>query len=211
VKYVKKNHYKRITVYILFVFLLISILSIWLIDWRVRPMIKTYGDNQAITAATRAVNDAVEKVLSNLGIDYEKLSSVTLDKNGEVSSIETNTANVNIFKSTVSKEILEQLDNQEIQKVNIPLGSLAGGLLTGRGPNITIRVPMNSTVETVLNNKFEGAGINQTKHDISLDVKVKIFTVVQGVSTENVVETNFTIAERILVGEVPQWIMTPTA
>jgi sporulation protein YunB len=174
-------------------------------------MIKTYGDNQAITAATRAVNDAVEKVLSNLGIDYEKLSSVTLDKNGEVSSIETNTANVNIFKSTVSKEILEQLDNQEIQKVNIPLGSLAGGLLTGRGPNITIRVPMNSTVETVLNNKFEGAGINQTKHDISLDVKVKIFTVVQGVSTENVVETNFTIAERILVGEVPQWIMTPTA
>ena len=46
--------------------------------------------------------------------------------------------------------------------------------MTGRGPNISISVPMDSTVETAYSNKFESAGINQTKHEIALDVKVTV-------------------------------------
>jgi hypothetical protein len=107
----------------------------------------------------------------------------------------------------VSQAILEELDNQRVQKVKIPLGSLAGGLMTGRGPNISISVPMDSTVETAYSNKFESAGINQTKHEIALDVKVTVYTVVQGESQANVVNTAFTITECILVGEVPQWLV----
>ena len=39
-------------------------------------------------------------------------------------SVETNTANINIIKSAVSQAILEELDNQRVQKVKIPLGCL---------------------------------------------------------------------------------------
>lgn len=187
--------------------MIIGILLVWLVDWCVRPMIKTYGNNQAVTAATRAVNDAALRVLSERNIDYNELANVQYNESGEIMSVETNTANINIIKSAVSQAILEELDNQRVQKVKIPLGSLAGGLMTGRGPNISISVPMDSTVETAYSNKFESAGINQTKHEIALDVKVTVYTVVQGESQANVVNTAFTITECILVGEVPQWLV----
>ena len=139
-RYVRRGR-KRIILYFLVVFMIIGILLVWLVDWCVRPMIKTYGNTQAVTAATRAVNDAALSVM------------------------------------------------------------------TGRGPNLSISVPMDSTVETAYSNKFESAGINQTKHEIALDVKVTVYTVVQGESQANVVNTAFTITECILVGEVPQWLV----
>jgi sporulation protein YunB len=209
-RYDRKGLIKRKLVLLLVFLLLICLAFISLIDWLVRPMIQTYGNNQAATAATRAVNDAVESVLSKQDIDYNNLSNVIRDESGKIVSIHTNTANINIVKSAVSKAILNELDNQKFQDVEIPMGSLAGGLLTGRGPTITIKVPMNSTVETDIENKFEGAGINQTKHEISLKVKVTIYTVIQGKSSENEITTGFTVAENILVGEVPNWLIKGT-
>lgn len=178
-----------------------------LIDIKIRPMIATYGNNQATTTATKAVNDAVEITLSDLDLKYEDFATVNKDSNGKVLSIYSNTENINLLKSTVSNKILEELNKQGYQMVKIPLGSLFGGLLTGRGPDITIKVPMNSTVQTAFQNKFEGAGINQTRHEISLDVKVTTYAVIQGENTAVDVDTNFEIAENILVGEVPNWMV----
>ncbi|MDD2361349.1 MAG: sporulation protein YunB [Oscillospiraceae bacterium] len=209
-RHTRKSRVKRTIILIFSVIIILGILTIWLIDRKVRPMIQTYGNNQAVTAATRAVNDAVEKVLRKTSIEYDRLSSVIKDEQGEISSIEINTGNVNLVKSEVSTAILEELGKQKFQEVEIPAGSLAGGLLTGRGPNINIKVPMNSTVETSFSNKFEGAGINQTRHYITIDVKVKIFTVIQGKSIATEVETGFTVAECIIVGEVPQWMVART-
>ncbi|MDD2417901.1 MAG: sporulation protein YunB [Oscillospiraceae bacterium] len=206
-RYSRKIRAKRVVIFIFSVLLIFGILTVWLIDRKVRPMIQTYGNNQAVTAATRAVNDAVERVLNKTSIEYDRLSSVIRDEQGEISLIEINTGNVNLVKSAASTAILEELKKQKFQKVEIPAGSLAGGLLTGRGPNITIKVPMNSTVETTFSNKFEGVGINQTRHYITIDVKVKIFTVIQGKSIATEVETEFTVAECIIIGEVPQWMV----
>lgn len=205
--YGRKSLIKRkLAVFAVFLFIAFALMYA-AVDWMVRPMIQTYGNNQAATAATRAVNDAVEKVLSEMSVDYNNLTQVTRDESGKIVSIHTNTANINIIKSAVSKAVLQELDNQKYQRVEIPMGSLAGGLLTGRGPAIKIKVPMNSTVETDIENKFEGAGINQTKHEISLKVKVTIYTVIQGESSANEITTGFTVAENILVGEVPSWLI----
>lgn len=178
-----------------------------LIDMKIRPMLATYGSNQATTTATKAVNDAVENALAELDLKYEDLAIVNKDSDGKVLSIYSNTENINRLKSAVSNKILEELNRQDYQMVKIPLGSLFGGLLTGRGPDIPIKVPMNSTVQTTFENKFEGAGINQTRHDISLDVKVTTYAVIQGVSTAVDVDTNFEVAESILVGDVPNWVV----
>ena len=45
--------------------LLLVVLAVGLlaaVDIRIRPMLKTYGVNQATTAATRAVNDAAQRL-----------------------------------------------------------------------------------------------------------------------------------------------------
>ena len=195
---------------LLAVFLCFAVLFVVLIDIRVRPMIKTYGNNQAVTAATKAVNIAVSDILSKLNLQYQDLVTITTDENGEITEMTTNSKQLNTIKSDVTAAIFTELDRQDMQNVSIPLGSLAGGLLTGRGPNITIRVPMNSTVETSFDNVFEGAGINQTRHEVMLDVKVTVYAVIRGEDTKTVVNTQFALAENIIVGEVPQW-MTGTS
>lgn len=206
-RHVRNRRNKRIIFFILaLVFFIFSLFAV-LVDWRVRPMIETYGNNQAITSATLAINHAVEGVLSNLSVDYGDLATVTKDNEGKILSVETDTSNMNILKSAVSKAVLEQLEEQKVQKIDIPLGSLIGGLLTGRGPNITIKVPMNSTVETSYKNLFESAGINQTRHEITLEVTAIIYTVIQGESKATQVNTGFTIADSIIVGEVPNWMV----
>ncbi len=189
--------------------LLLVVLAVGLlaaVDIRIRPMLKTYGVNQATTAATRAVNDAAQRVLNETGMGYDDLAVVTKDAEGKILSVSTNTANMNRLKSAVGDAVLEELQRQETQTVEIPLGSiLGGGLLTGRGPKIRVKVPMNSTVETSFRNEFEGAGINQTRHEITLDVKITVYAMLPDENTAVEVETGFTAAETILVGEVPQW------
>lgn len=201
-----KQRRKRALVFLVTVLFLIFSVGYVLVDWRVRPMIQTYGNNQAVTAATRSVNAAVEQVLSQQTIHYEDLAVVTKDSEGNVISIETNTASTNLLKSAIGEAVLQKLDDQSVQTVKIPLGSLVGGLLTGRGPSVRIKVPMDSTVETTFVNVFEGAGINQTRHEITIHVKVSLYTIIQGENTATQVETGFTVAETILVGEVPQWV-----
>lgn len=182
------------------------------IDIRVRPMLKTYGVNQATTTATKAVNDAVERVLAECGLQYADLAAVTKNEDGTLASIQTNTANMNRLKAAVSSAVLEELDHQDMQTVRIPIGTiLSGGLLTGLGPRLSIRVPMNSTVETTYENVFEGAGINQTRHEITIRVKVKVYAMIPGDNTETEVDTGFTIAETVLIGEVPQWAILGSA
>ena len=190
-------------------FLLLVLLAAGLVaatDLRVRPMLKTYGLNQATTTATRAVNDAVQRVLEEMNLQYGDLSSVTKDDEGNILSVSVNTANMNRLKSVIGDAVLEELEKQDYQMVEIPLGSiLGGGLLTGRGPKIPIKVPMNSTVQTTFTSEFEGAGINQTRHEIVLNVKVTVYAMLPDEDTAGVVETGFTAAETILVGEVPDW------
>lgn len=204
-RYRLKSRIRRKLVFTFMFVIALSLSAVLLIDWRVRPMIGVYGSNQAATAATRAINAAAETVLSQIDIGYNNLAEVVRDGDGKIVSINTDTTSINIIKAAVSKAVLKELDNQKFQYVKIPIGSLAGGLLTGRGPEITIKVPMNSTVETEIENRFEGAGINQTKHQILISVKATIFTVMQGESAANEITTSFTVAENILVGEVPGW------
>ncbi len=188
----------------LFILLVAGLVA--LTDIRIRPMLKTYGINQATTTATKAMNDAVQRVLDEMNLRYDDLASVTKDEDGNILSVSTNTANMNRLKAAVGDAVLQELEKQDVQTVKIPIGSiLSGGLLTGRGPEISVKVPMNSTVQTSFDNSFEGAGINQTCHEIMLDVKVTVYAMLPGEDTAVEVETGFTAAETILVGEVPDW------
>ncbi|HIZ19817.1 MAG TPA: sporulation protein YunB [Firmicutes bacterium] len=201
----KKRKWGRLRLFCL-LFLLCALGLVALTDIRIRPMIKTYGVNQATTTATQAVNTAAQRVLDEMGLQYADLTSVTKDAEGNILSVSTNTANVNRLKSAVGEAVLEELEKQDYQMVKIPLGSIwGGGLLTGRGPKIPVKVPMNSTVTVTFDNTFDSAGINQTRHEITLNVKVTVYAMLPGDSTAVEVETGFTAAETILVGEVPDW------
>lgn len=54
-----------------------------------------------------------------------------------------------------------------------------------------------------LSNEFSSAGINQTRHQIILNVDVYVSILLPGFSTATKVSNAFTVAETVLVGTVP--------
>jgi len=55
-----------------------------------------------------------------------------------------------------------------------------------------------------LRNEFTSSGINQTRHQIIMDVDVRISVLLPGCVTSVPVSQSFSVAETVLVGAVPE-------
>lgn len=176
-----------------------------IVDSRLRPLVRSYSVNQAKTISARAVNDAVTAVLSDASLDYSDLITVVKDEAGELSSMQTDILKINQLKATVTNAVLDELAKHKELQIHIPLGTILGGdLLSGRGPLIPLKVSLTATAVTTMNSKFSSAGINQTNHRMILNVDIVIFAAVPGYSYASMhVQTEFIVAETVLIGRVP--------
>ena len=86
----------------------------------------------------------------------------------------------------------------------IPVGTLTGSaLLAGRGPGFTVRMQTTGSCSARFENQFSHAGINQTTHSIILYVDVSMSILLPGFRTGTDVSNSFSVAETIIVGDVP--------
>ena len=60
------------------------------------------------------------------------------------------------------------------------------------------------TATAKFRDKFTAAGINQTKHQILLDVDVYVTILLPGITTYTKVSNEISVAETVIVGSVPQ-------
>ena len=86
----------------------------------------------------------------------------------------------------------------------IPLGSLIlPELLSGRGPAIPVRILSIRNSESTFESYFTEAGINQTLHQLTMQVGVDVAILVLGRSESFTVTSQVVVAETIIVGDVP--------
>ena len=181
--------------------LLVAVLAV---DGRLQSIVRAYGQSQAERLASLAVDQAVTQVLASGEYAYNDLVVVTTDQEGNIVSLEADIVEVNRLKAAVSTAILEKLAQRENQDVRVPLGDLIGGdYFTGRGPRLTFRLSMTGTALTNLTSSFTSAGINQTRHEILLDVQMNLSVVLSDRVQTIPLHTEFLVAETILKGEVP--------
>ena len=101
-------------------------------------------------------------------------------------------------------EAQEKLDALENQSVSVPLGSALGvALLSGMGPDIRVSILPVGAVVTQFSTEFTSAGINQTKHQIVLNIEVYVSILLPGFTADTQVSNAVTVAETIIVGSVP--------
>lgn len=75
--------------------------------------------------------------------------------------------------------------------------------MSGRGPDIPIKMSTIGNVETELISQFSHAGINQTLHRIYLNVKCKVTILTPFNTIEESIANQVLISEAVIVGEVP--------
>ena len=211
-----KKRRKLKFIYRLLIFLLV-ISGIFIIvlrysEARLRPIMTSMAEAHARSIGARVVGEAINEEIAMSSLAYDDLISFEKAADGRISALKTNILTVNRLKSTLAVVILNKLAYIEDINLYIPVGNLLNGeFLSGRGPRIeVILIPVGSVV-TDISNVFASAGINQTRHQIMLDVQVTVSIILPFSVETTDIFTSVSIAETIIVGDVPNLYMAGDA
>ena len=169
--------------------------------------LRTISTEIAVSDAGDAVSMHINNAISELMAEekYSADSFVSFEKgtDGEVRAISCNMPQINALSAELLEKVLGSADNYTAT-VRIPLGNLSGiSLLMGRGPKIPIQIVTLTSSRVGFKNNLVSAGINQTRHQISLEVKVDIDILIPWGSKSTQVVTEVLIADTVIVGQVP--------
>lgn len=169
-----------------------------------RNVLSSLAVTRVSNTVNRVVTAAVNDTINSGGIQYENLIHFEKDGNGQITALETDMAEFNRVQAAIVDDVLGRLSEVSTTDLAIPLGTLTGSaLLAGRGPVFRVRMQFVGSSTARFENEFTEAGINQTKHRIILSVDVSVSILLPGVSTYTKVSNDFTVAETIIVGTVP--------
>ena len=194
---------KKLALRIFLIFLLIAgILA------AVGSFLKRVSGDMALSDAsdliTARVNDKINEKMSEGQYSYDYFVNLQKDKDGNVTAISANMARINTLSSEILQDVIQSTDSGELN-IEIPLGNLMGSnLLLGRGPKIPVKVLMLTSSYSDFKSELVSAGINQTKHQLVLEVRVQIDVLMPWEVRSTEVVTEVIIAETVLVGKVPQ-------
>ena len=184
------------------IFLVIVVVCIYTLN-SVSPTIVAFSEAKIKSLTTAAVNSAIFEVMLE-PISYSDLVSIEKNADGEITLIAANSMIINKLARDMAQSTETYIEKMGEQDVKIPIGTLSGSpLLAGKGFKVTIRVLPLGSVKCQFVSEFETAGINQTRHEIYLDVVATISIVLP--TSQSIVKTNtpVLVSESIIVGKVP--------
>ena len=172
--------------------------------WHLKPVMTSMASARVSNLVNRIVSAAVNEAVENGSIDYQNFVIFEKDETGHITALRSNVAEVNRMQGQITDEILHRLSEVATSELEIPLGTLTGSaLLAGRGPSLFVRMQAVGSASAAFRNQFTAAGINQTRHQIFLDVDVYMSILLPGMKTSTRVSNEIAVAETVIVGGVP--------
>ena len=198
----RKFHLSRALVIFVALVALI-VLGLMRLEANLTEVVLSLAQAQARALAVKALNETADEIVLS-GVTYDQLIAVTMDSNGQIRLIQANTPEMNLLATRASASAQEKIANLEQQSISVPLGSALGmTLFAGSGPLIEVRILPVGTVNAQFATEFETAGINQTRHRISLTLTAQVELVIPTGAMEVEAVTQVAVAESIIIGQVP--------
>ena len=178
--------------------------GIILIERNLTRVVLSMAQAQARAMAVQVLNQSAAELLSTGGVTYDRLMNVTTDGTGHVRLIQANTPEMIRLASAASLLAQEKLLAKDDQVVKVPLGSALGlTIFGGAGPKVAVRILPVGSVHAEFHTDFQTAGINQTRHRVTLVLTAQVQLVVPTGAQRVEVSTQVAMAESIIVGDVP--------
>ena len=164
--------------------------------------------SDACDIVTGQVNTVIAQVMAEGEYDGESFVSLEKNEAGEISAVSSNMARINAISAEILNRVIGATENRTIEE-RIPLGNLTGvSLLMGRGPGVPVEIIMMTSSRVEFQNNVVTAGINQTKHQIVLEVIVDIDILIPWGTESAQVVTEVMISDVVVVGKVPGTYMS---
>lgn len=174
------------------------------IESRLYPLLTDMALSNLNSIVLRECSDAVAAAEENCGADYDDLIEKTADADGNIKSVSVNYAALNRFKSSLAKDIQSRIDRINSVDVNVPVMSmLSDGFYSAFGFPVKIKVMTDENIQIDFEDKFESAGINQTRHFICVKITAEMGVNLPVRKSGSDIVTEIPIAETIISGETP--------
>ncbi|MBQ2915498.1 MAG: sporulation protein YunB [Clostridia bacterium] len=186
------------------VIIVVSLLVVSYVERFFAPIIRTMAVSRSEVLLSQEIANEINETMSENGITYGDIISFVLDKDGRINAMTTNIVTANKLKSFLALSILTRITNVDETELSIPVGNLTGiSILSGRGPEMKVKVIPIGSVQTELSSQFVSAGINQTQHRIIMEVTSNVDIILPSETVSTTVSVNVVIAETVIVGSVP--------
>ncbi len=165
----------------------------------------------AVSNASDAITGRISRIVEEKmrALDGEERSFVRFEKDdsGNVTAIVTDTPRVNVLAAELLSAVVEAANAGDLN-LGVPLGDLLGcSLLLGKGPRIPVRITLLTSSRVNYKNRLTDAGINQTRHQLLLEVRVDADVLLPWEIRSAQITDEVLISETVVVGRVPQTYM----
>lgn len=172
---------------------------------RYRVVIQELAQTQVKNSTSDLTNDAIARQIAEGKIQYDRIMYFEKDLNGRITALKTNIGEVNRLKTDILNIINEEILALDTSDIGIPLGSLfLPELLSGKGPSIPVHILSIRNSDATFSSNFVQAGINQTLHQLIMEVQVDVAVLVLGQTSSFSVSSQVVVAETVIVGDVPE-------
>ena len=169
-----------------------------------RLVIGDLAQTSVKNATSDLANDAVAQQIENGNIQYDRIVYFEKDINGRITALKTNIGEVNHLKTDILNIINGRILALDAADIGIPIGSLfLPEFFSGKGPAIPVHILAIRNSDATFSSNFIQAGINQTLHQLVMEVNVEAAVLVLGETSTFQVSSQIVVAETVIVGEVP--------
>ena len=190
------------------VVLALALAALALFRSRYSDTITTLARTQVQNATSDLINDAIDRQIENGSIQYDRIVYFEKDLNGRITALKTNMSEVNRLKTDILNLINDEILAMDSSRLGIPLGNLfLPELLSDRGPEIPVHILSIRNSDGSFGSSFSEAGINQTLHQLTMEVCVDVAILVLGRTESFTVSTHVVVAETVIVGDVPDTLL----
>ena len=169
-----------------------------------RPRIISISQKFAENKISNIIDREVKNLMLEEFLSYDKITIITRNSEGNVTSISANSVLVNNFANNLDIKVGDMIEKNNIMGNSIYLSSLVGfDIFAGMGPKVPIRFQPVSVTHADITHTFEENGINQTLHTIMLVVSIDIEILLPLAHSNMTVKSEMPIAQTLIVGNVP--------
>ena len=166
-------------------------------------VMERYGVAYARDSLVASINDKINEIMLDGDYSYDYFVILEKDASGNITALKSDMAHINALSSELIRDIVAVWESGLFDIV-IPFGNLTGiNIMSGRGPMVPAKVVMLTSSGASFKNSFSSAGINQTKHEIWLEVSVDADIFIPWNCVRTTVVSEILIAETVVVGRVP--------
>ena len=189
----------------IFLLLVILLAAFGALRSKYRTVIEELAQTQVKNTTSDLTNDAIAKQIADGKIQYDRIVYFEKDLDGNITALKTNMTEVNRLKTDILNIINDEILALDNSDIGIPLGSLfLPEFLSGKGPAIPVHILSIRNSDATFVSNFSQAGINQTLHQVTMEVSVDVAVLVLGRTSAFTMTSEVVVAETVIVGQVPE-------